>query len=720
VARPFCQSAGQIIRRAEAAVSGETRNEMSGIDRGVQAGVVQGGVHFHGAAAPPVPRQLPGAARHFVDRSVEQDVLTTVLNGMGADGSVLLSTIDGTAGVGKSTLAVHWARQHRDSFPDGDLYVNLRGFDPVAEPMQPAEALGTFLTALGVPAERIPADLEARAAQFRSAVHGKRVLVLLDNARSTEQVRPLLPGSDTGLVLVTSRDRLDVLVTLEGAERVSLDLLTAEKARELMTRYLGEERAGAEPGALEEVLERCAGLPLALGIVAVRAAHSRERPLSELVAELRDEQARLDALEAGGISGVRAVFSWSYRSLSEGAARLFRLMGLPTGPDLSASAVAALGGLDVAEAREFLDELTRTNLVDQSGKDRYAFHDLLRAYAAECANADEPQDDREMALRRLFDFYLRTSYAAEQQMIPHAPRMPLQMPPATVPGLWFNEDETALQWWEDERRNLLAAARQSFTTGFPVHTWQIPYTLMYFFHLRGYTDDWIASYQLALEAADWLSERSVRAALLYDLGIARSDRKDYQGSARDAEKAASLYREFGDQDGECPALTNLGNALIDAGCAKDAGQHLDRALELSSALDSPYYRGQVLHAIGRRYAHLGLLDEALQSFATALEIDREIGEKFGEGWVLHHMADALFAGGQLTEAAEAYRKAADFRGEIGHRQGKARSLRSLAVALRAKDAPEEAREALQQAVVAFEELGDPEAEEIRTELERSE
>lgn len=701
-------------------MSGETRNEMSGgVDRSVQAEVVQGGVHFHGGAGPAVPRQLPAAARHFVDRLVEQDALTTLLNGARSDAPVLLSTIDGTAGVGKSTLAVHWARQRRESFPDGELYVNLRGFDPVAEPMAPSEVLGVFLAALGVPAERVPADLEARAAQFRSAMHGRRMLVLLDNARSTEQVRPLLPASDTALVLVTSRDRMDVLVTLEGAQRVALDVLEPEKARELVTRYLGEQRVGAEPGAVEELLERCAGLPLALGIVAVRAARSPERPLAELVGQLRDEQARLDALETGGITGVRAVFSWSYRSLSDGAARMFRLMGLPTGPDLSASAAAALAGLEVAEARELLGELTRANLVDHSSPGRYAFHDLLRAYAAECANDDEPQDDRDMALRRLFDFYLRTSHAAEQQLIPHAPRMPLHLPPATAQGLWFTDDETALQWWENERRNLVAAARQSFAAGFPVHTWQIPHTLMYLFHLRGYTEDWIASYGIALEAADWLGEREVRAVLHHDLGIAHSDRSDYEGSVHEAEKASALFRDLGDQLGECSTLNNLGNALIDAGSPEDAGEYLERALELADAHGSLYYRGQLLHALGRRCMYLDRIDEALHRFAEALHTDREIGEKFGEGWVLHHMADAHFAGGNFEDAVETYREAAAFRDEIGHRQGKARSLRSLATALRANGAAEEAREVLQQALIAFDDLGDPEADEVRAELESS-
>ena len=356
-------------------------NEISGtVGQSVQAGTVQGDVHFHASSAQdPVPRQLPGAARHFVNRSVEQDALSTVLGAAGGEGVVLLSTIDGTAGVGKSTLAVHWAHQRRDVFPDGELYVNLRGFDPVADPMSAAEALAIFLAALGVPAERVPDDQQARAALFRSAVHGKRMLLLLDNARTAEQVRPLLPANPTCLVLVTSRNRLNDLVVHEGAARVGVQVLTAEEAHDLLGRYLGRERLAAEPGSVRALVEHCAGLPLALGIVAVRAAENPDLSLDELVGELSDERERLDALDAGGETGVRAVFSWSYRSLSPEAARAFRLLGLPTGPDIGLAAAADLLGTTRSKDRNVLAELTRAHLLDQPQQGRYAFHDLLRA-----------------------------------------------------------------------------------------------------------------------------------------------------------------------------------------------------------------------------------------------------------------------------------------------------------------------------------------------------
>ncbi|MEV0082518.1 NB-ARC domain-containing protein [Saccharopolyspora sp. NPDC050642] len=272
----------------------------------VQAGAIQGDVHFHAAKDPVVPRQLPGATRHFVNRAVEQDMLTTLLAGARSDGAVLLSTIDGTAGVGKSTLAVHWAHRVRERFPDGELYVNLRGFDPIAEPMTPNEALGFFLAALDVAPERIPPSDDARAAMFRSLVHDKRMLVLFDNARTAEQVRALLPGTPTCLVVVTSRNRLDDLVIREGATRMTLTVLTEQESHELLGRYLGQDRLTAEPEAVAEIVSHCAGLPLALGVVAVRAAEFSDFPLDELVEELRDERERLDALDTGGETGVRA------------------------------------------------------------------------------------------------------------------------------------------------------------------------------------------------------------------------------------------------------------------------------------------------------------------------------------------------------------------------------------------------------------------------------
>lgn len=342
-------------------------------------------------------RQLPAVARHFVNRAAEQDALTTLLNGAFSERVILISAIDGIAGVGKSTFAVYWAHRMHERFPDGELYVNLRGFDPAAEPATSAEALAGFLAALAVPAERIPESLDARAALFRSIVHDKRLLILLDNARSSEQVRPLLPASPACAVLVTSRNSLDDLVPREGASRISLKVLKRVEAYRLLGRYLGDDRLEAESSAVDTLIAHCAGLPLALGIVAFRAAELPGYPLDDLVSELQDERDRLDTLDSGGETGLRAVFSWSYRMLSSRAARMFRLLGLLAGPDISLAAAADLAGITRREARPLLAELTRANLLEQQTPGRFRFHDLLRAYADECAAQDESAEDRNAA-----------------------------------------------------------------------------------------------------------------------------------------------------------------------------------------------------------------------------------------------------------------------------------------------------------------------------------
>ena len=382
-------------------------NQVGGTHSGhvVQSRAIHGDVHFHaGAGEVPVstaqapPRQLPTSVRHFVNRAVEQDALTTLLNGANKnraneDGAVLVSAIDGIGGVGKSTLAVHWAHHQQEHFPDGELYVDLHGFDPSAEPTPPADALATFLTALGIPTEQLPVTLDARAARFRSMLHDKRMLVVLDNATAAEQVRPLFPASSSCLVLITSRNRLDDLVMHEGAWRMTLDVLTRAEAIELLERYLGRDRLDAEPEAVDALIEHCAGLPLALGIAAVRAAQVPGSSLHSLVAELQDEQERLDVLDDQGRTGVRSVFSWSYRSLSPEAARLFRLLSLPSGPDIGLAAITALADTSRREVRRTLAELTRSSLLEQRTSSRYQFHDLLRAYAMECVHQDESAED---------------------------------------------------------------------------------------------------------------------------------------------------------------------------------------------------------------------------------------------------------------------------------------------------------------------------------------
>ena len=352
---------------------------------------------------PVPPRELPGPARHFVGRDAELAALTALI-GRGGDttmplGAAVISVICGTAGVGKTTLAAHWAHHAAGRFPDGQLYVNLRGFDPSGTPVTPAQAIQGFLEALGVPAGQIPGSLEARAGLYRSLLAGKRMLILLDNARDVSQVRPLLPGGAGSMVLVTSRHQLTGLIAAEAAALTTLDVLTAGEAREMLRGRLGAQRVMAEPGAVTRLIGVSACLPLALSVVAARAAQRPWSSLAALAAELEDARGRLDGLDAGdGVTSVRAALSWSYRQLGDPAARLFRLLSVHPGPDISAAATASLASLPVAEARQALAELSQAHLVAEHSGGRFALHDLLRAYTTELAAGGGAERPRRVPL----------------------------------------------------------------------------------------------------------------------------------------------------------------------------------------------------------------------------------------------------------------------------------------------------------------------------------
>jgi DNA-binding SARP family transcriptional activator len=356
-----------------------------------------------------VPRQLPTVTGHFVGRASELDKLSTRLAAATDSALTAFSVIGGTAGIGKSKLAVHWGHLHADRFPDGQLYVNLRGFDPAGVPLSPKDAVRGFLSALGVPPSHIPVDPDERYALYRSQLAGCRMLVVLDNARDAEQVRPLLPGAPGPVVLVTSRDQLGGLVALDGALPLNLDPLTEGEARDLLVHRLGWYQVEWEPAEVDALITWCAGLPVALVILAARAALNPDRALAELVDERRDPLRRLDGLSVGeGAADLRTVFSWSYHALSAEAARVFRLLGLHRGPDIDLSAVASLTALERAQAHSALAELTRVRLVAERAAGCYSLHDLLRAYAVDLAVTHDTAADRGNALRRLDDHYRPT------------------------------------------------------------------------------------------------------------------------------------------------------------------------------------------------------------------------------------------------------------------------------------------------------------------------
>ena len=459
--------------------------------------------------ATPVPRQLPADVVGFAGRTVllgcQDELLARQARGGAlpavpveplrpAGAGARVSVITGPAGIGKTAFALHWAHRASREFPDGQLYVNLKGFDPALPPVAPAAALHRFLDAFGVPSARIPADVDARAALFRTVLAGRRVLVVLDNARDAEQVRPMLPGTPGCSTVVTSRDRLDGLVAIEGALPIPLDMLSPAESRELLTHRLGESRMAAEPEAVAQLLTGCAGLPLALTIVAARAATHPEFTLAALAAELRDVRARLDVFTVGDSGGdMRDVLSWSYRRLSPAAARLLRLLGSHAGPETTAPAAASLAGVPVAEVRPLLAELTRLHLLTEPAPGRHGFHDLIRAYAGDLAAGEGPSADNATAQRRLLDHYNRTARTATERLAPRQERFALAEPEPGAGPEDMQDAATALAWFSAEEHVLLAAVQQATEAGLDAYTFEIAWALADFSNRCGHWETLLAS-----------------------------------------------------------------------------------------------------------------------------------------------------------------------------------------------------------------------------------
>lgn len=383
--------------------------------------------------------------------------------------------IAGTAGAGKTSLALRWAHQVRERFPDGQLYANLRGYDP-GEPVTAREALHRFLTALGTPAQAVPEDLDAAAAHYRSLLADRHVLVVLDNVATVGQVRPLLPGSATSLVIVTSRSRLSGLAVRDGARRLTLGTLPEREAVALLRAVTAGYRPADDERELAELARLCARLPLALRIAAERAAFRPHMRLADLIADLRDESALWDALSTGDdeeAEAVRTVFAWSYRALPDHAARLFRLLGLHPGPEFGLHAATALAGLTTSRTRQLLDSLVGAHLLEQTAPDRYQFHDLLRAYATDQATDEEPPAMREAALLRVLEWYLHTADAAQSWISPAEDHLDLAPPPDSVRPPAFADYDAAVDWAEREHANLLQAVCTAAAAGYDRLAWQL-------------------------------------------------------------------------------------------------------------------------------------------------------------------------------------------------------------------------------------------------------
>jgi DNA-binding SARP family transcriptional activator/tetratricopeptide (TPR) repeat protein len=654
---------------------------------------------------PLAPALLPADLPSFVGRTEHLDSLDALLASKATTGVV--SSITGTAGIGKTALAVHWAHRVRDLFPDGQLYVNLRGFDPGCPPILPAEVVRRFLDALQVPAHRIPSSVDAQADLYRSVLAGRRVLILLDNARDADQVRPLLPGAPGCLTVVTSRARLAGLVAVEGAQSLTLDLVTTDEARELLAARLGFDRLAAEAGAVDQLIARCARLPLALAIAAAHTATRPDLSLAALVTSLDEAKAALDVLTGDDAAiDLRAVFSCSYGALGADAARLFRLLGLHPGPEISAPAAASLAAVPVVHVESLLAELSHAHLLNEHAPGRYGFHDLLRTYASELANQCETPTDRDGAVLRVLDHYSHTAHCAAMLLQPR--RRPIVLAPPE-PGITCSplaDHQQALNWLAMERSVLVAAIHHASEYGFDAHAWQLAWSLADFLERRGEWHTRASVDRTALHAARRRADRPGQAeahgrlATAYaglrrygdaqtharhalDLYVELTDHagqaKTHQGlswmfvrherpdlALRHAHAAHELFRTAGDRSGEAAALNNVGwdHALL--------GNHqltlvaCQQALVLFQDIDDR--RGQALTWDSLGYAHhqLARHEQAIVCYDHALQIFRDLGDRYNEAGTLTNLGDALHAAGDPHAARQVRQHAQSILDDLEH------------------------------------------------------
>jgi DNA-binding SARP family transcriptional activator/Tfp pilus assembly protein PilF len=669
-----------------------------------------------GPAGPPIPRptQLPADIGDFTGREVHVRHLCGMLvqESAGSSGAVRIAVVAGAAGLGKTTLAVHAAHQVRDQFPDGQLYVDLSGAS--SQPVAPGEVLARFLRDLGVEGDKVPVGDDERAALYRTRLTGRRVLIVLDNARDAAQVRPLLPGSASCAVLVTTRRRP---TDLASTRFVDLNVLEDDEALALFTRVVGDERPAAEPDATAEVLLACAGLPLAIRICAARLAARQRWKIATMANRLRNEQRRLDEMKTGDLA-VRASFQVTYESLQTvgygtDSARAFRLLGLWQGPSISLPAAAALLGEPEDDIAEALETLVDANLLESPAPDCYRFHDLLKVYATERAQEEESEADRGEALGRLLRWYVRTADAAAQVLAPHRYRVPLAEE-QDMPPLMLAPVEDALDWYERERDNVIAATRQAAAVGLHDLAWQLPTALFPIFNRRDNWADCITAHRVAVGSARLAGHPLGEAWALHNLGqaLARVRDKDALGHL---EQALVIRREMGDSTGEAQTALSLADAYHKLEGPQTALEHMLRHLDLMREYTSLY--GMALNNLGEFYQELGRFEEAADYFEQARTHFASVGPAYGQGYALHNLGHVYLDLGRPADALDSARRALDIHRSAGHLLGQALALKFLGEAELSLGQAAAARESWTSALAMFTQLGeDAEVAEIQTAL----
>ncbi|MDX8148720.1 BTAD domain-containing putative transcriptional regulator [Lentzea sp. BCCO 10_0061] len=671
----------------------------------------------------PVPRQLPAPPQWFTGRGAELarlDQALEVVPGAGPErsrtGTVVVSAIRGTGGIGKTCLALTWAHRHLDEFPDGQLFVDLHGFSPTEEPMTPAAAVRGFLSALGRDAGRIPSELDAQAALYRTLVAGRRMLVVLDNAAAAEQVVPLLPGSRSCIVLITGRTRLASLIDRHGARHLTLDVLSRAEAHALLTERVGAGRAAAEPEAVDELVELCGGYPLALSITARNAATRPTIPLAELAAELRE--LGLDVLnhDTDPVASLPKVLSLSLRHLTGEQRTAFALLGIAPGPDTTLPAVVALTGSSKVDARRTMAALEEASLVERRPHGRYAMHDLVRAYAAATArDLDEPV--RDAALRRVVDFYLHTALAADRLLNPFRPPIEHGQPADGVRPDPLPDSSAALAWLDDHHPHLLAAQQSVVARHDHRTVWHLAWALTIFHQRRGRLHDDLAVWQAALRAADHLPDPTSRIHAHRFLGSVHTELGLHEQSIAHLHQALALAQAQDDH----VQLAHTHLTLSTAWPRADAAQALDharRALEFFRVLGQPVWEAEALNLMGWHAAHLGDHAMAHEHCEAALVLLRRHHDPHGEAAVLDTLAYADHRAGHQQQAIHHYGQALALYRSLGHSYEVANTLDNLGRPHAVLGQREQARAAWREARELFREQGrDGDADRVRRQLD---
>jgi len=650
-----------------------------------------------------VPAQLPLEARGFTGRQEELARLDGILAAVAErTAAVVISAIAGAGGIGKTWLALHWAHRHTGRFPDGQLFVDLLGFNPSTPPMEPTTALRGFLETLGVAPSAVPSTLHGQASLYRSLLADKQMLVVLDNAGTPDQVVPLLPGNPDCVVLITSRRKLTELAIRHGARPVVLDVLSAQESHRVLDARLGTARTAAEPDAVEELLTWCGGYPLALGIIAGRAASTPRHSLARITAELREATTRLDAFDDDTpAASLPKVLSWSYDALTPAQARLFALLGLAPGPDIGLFALASLAAVSGPAARAALRALEDLHLVEQHEPNRWRMHDLVRLYAADRGRQDLSPDDRDAALRRLVDFYLHTARATRQLTEQHDTPPELDDPaPACRPQQLTTKAE-AVEWLDGELPNLLAAQNLAAHHGWRKPVWQFAWSLNHFQSLLGHVHDRAAMWRAALAALDHDDALDVHVVVHRELGRAAAHVGSHDEAATHLMHALNLAEQVDDRGTQAHIHLALAQAYGQQDRLRPALEHSTHAVRLHQEGDRPAVRAAALNSVGWYSARLGDYDQARVHCEAALALARRIRHESIEADVLDSLGYIAHHTGHHREAVDHYRLAAARYRAVGGDYWAADTLDRLGHAYRALGRPERARTAWQEAAAMY-------------------